>query len=1293
MSGQITRKDIITDEALRWGSEYAKVMEEAIGKNREFVDTIVALNAENVKLRRSENQTEFLKQKNEVKLLTEKTNASIREQLTLETSLEKIKQEKIRTEKLELDAINKKAAAQKRSNTLTIEERVQNEINNRALKQAAREKLGLVGAYEKLNRARTESKKRLLDLLAAEERNIVAIRKAQHEYDILDRRVRQADRAVGDFTKNVGNYPFSNAASGLRNLIGAFGLTTGIALFAGIMKGAYETIKEFEQGVADLRAITGATGKDLDFLKNSALDLGKTVKGGAIAVVEAYKLIASAKPELLENVKALNSVTESAIQLSQAAGMELPEAATALTDALNQFNAPAEQAGEFVDALANGAKYGAAEIPQTTEALLKFGAVARTSNISIQESVALIELLAENGIKGAEAGTKLRNVLLKISAPDALPKEARREFERLGISLNFLKDNTIPIQEKLTALKPLLKDNSSIVKIFGDENATAAINVLSHTDRLAELIPKMGEFGTAAEQAEIRMDTLNGKTDRLSSTYDSLIISFGKGKGPLSSFFGLFIDLATFTLGKLENINSSMDDLLGKQKNSGTKGGTNLFNEIFADEFKPLSDKQKKEIQDKVAELNKIIQSENQKGAAEARGQREDLLLQLFASDPKKTAETIKQVAKSDYAAYAKEYNELAAKTKALAEKTGLKGEDYNFFIGRGVDPSRKLELTKLLAQEQAIVDAANAKLSNLSKPKTVTETGGNGSTESDEDIKKRLAAQKKAIEEYIKLLQKRNKDEFDLNQFRLEREIYYNQLIVDDETKSNEDRVNAFLQIEQLKKASLDNVLANELRVNVLASDSLKTKTKEEINAILTKTNLEAKSIIINGELKKNATTEEIVAYEKYILELKKIDDKRNEERQKLIDSQVKISQEAINEQLKIEETSLNKKLEKENEVYAAQLELALNNQEEIEQATKQHENRVFEIKKEFSKKALDLQIKELERLLAVNDAKDVSEQVSTKQRTDLVLKLSKFRSERNAIDVTDNDESNSKKLEAEKAFNEKVKELSFQLKDEIVNFANAIFSAKIANIDAEIQANDDYYNRQIELAGNDSRQRELLEKERERKRLELEKKKRKSEYDAAVFNKIISLATIATQTAMASIAALAPPPIGLGPVLGGSLLPFIIGVGAVQAATVLATPLPKYKDGRKGGPAEFAWTGDGGRREVVSNPDGSNPRLTPNVPTLTYLKEGEVVHKSEQDYQKSVRASLLNEYDKSANEVKQYQIEINNNNGFDNEILQELKRNTKAISKSKSTIILQNKIDFGHEIWKMGNTNWNRK
>jgi hypothetical protein len=66
-----------------------------------------------------------------------------------------------------------------------------------------------------------------------------------------------------------------------------------------------------------------------------------------------------------------------------------------------------------IDALAAGAKYGAAAIPEVSEAMVKFGAAAKAANVSVIESTALIETLAEKGLKGAEAGTAIRNVLLK----------------------------------------------------------------------------------------------------------------------------------------------------------------------------------------------------------------------------------------------------------------------------------------------------------------------------------------------------------------------------------------------------------------------------------------------------------------------------------------------------------------------------------------------------------------------------------------------------------------------------------------------------------------------------------------------------------------------------------------------------------------------------------------------------------------------------------------------------------------------------------------------------------------
>ncbi len=341
--------------------------------------------------------------------------------------------------------------------------------------------------------------------------------------------LKKLDKTVGDNFRNVGAY--EKGVNGLKNMLGGLGLAIGVG---SVFSSSVRTVSEFGDAVADLSAITGATGKDLDYFKKQSIEMGVNVKGGASAVVEAYKLIAGAKPELLTNAEALNSVTEAAILLSKASGMELPEAATALTDAMNQFGADADQASKFVDVLASGAKFAAAEIPQITEALLKFGAVAKTSNVDVKESTGLIETLAEKGLKGADAGTALRNVMLKLSAPDALGKDAQDRLRAMGINFEALSDKSKPFSERLAVLKPLLKDNAALVKVFGTENAVAATTLLSSTDRIKELTSQMDSNGVALEQQEAKSKTLSEAYNRLKETFNGFILNMSEGAGAAS---------------------------------------------------------------------------------------------------------------------------------------------------------------------------------------------------------------------------------------------------------------------------------------------------------------------------------------------------------------------------------------------------------------------------------------------------------------------------------------------------------------------------------------------------------------------------------------------------------------------------------------------------------------------------------------------------------------------------------------------------------------------------------------
>lgn len=417
-------------------------------------------------------------------------------------------------------------------------------------------------AYQKLSKSTALLKKASKELAAtmyelelSGKKNTTEYRKLASQYDATtkkaieaDAKLKAIDKTVGDNQRNVGNY--TGAIDKLKQGLGALGIAFGGAM---VFQSGAKALIEFNQQLADLSAITGASGADLEFYGSQANKLGVSVEGGASAVVEAYKLIGSAKPELLENAKALDAVTQSAITLSQASGMALPDAALALTDAMNQFGAGAEDADKFVNVLANGAKFGAAEIPQITEALLKFGAVAKTTNTPIEESVALIEALAEKGLKGAEAGTALRNVMLKLSAPDALPKEAQKRLEEMGLSLKELADPTKTVTEKLAYLKPLLKDTGTLVKVFGTENAVSAMALIQTTKRVDELNKSMYTNDTATKAAADRTNTLGHALMEVKNEFMALFTSIGTGSGSMQNVINGFKFLAN-NLGTIFSI-------------------------------------------------------------------------------------------------------------------------------------------------------------------------------------------------------------------------------------------------------------------------------------------------------------------------------------------------------------------------------------------------------------------------------------------------------------------------------------------------------------------------------------------------------------------------------------------------------------------------------------------------------------------------------------------------------------------------------------------------------------------
>ncbi|HDY3908157.1 TPA: phage tail tape measure protein [Salmonella enterica] len=301
------------------------------------------------------------------------------------------------------------------------------------------------------------------------------------------------------------------------------GLAGRLAGFAGagLSLGAIiNTTRQYSQSLSDLQAITGATSAQMKLYDQAAQEMGRTTEYSASQAAEAIKLMASAKPELLSTSEGLSAATKSALTLAQAAGTTLPDATRTLALSLNQFGAGAEQADRYINVLAAGAKYGSSEIVDTAAAIKNGGVAAAQAGVGFEQLNAAIQVLAAREIKGGEAGTALRNVILN------LEKGADKS----------LKPSVVGLSRALANLAGKNLSTAQAVKLFGVENITAASILVDNRSKLDELTTALTGTQTAHEQAAIRVNNLNGDLMGLTSAFEGLILKVGQsGDGPLRS--------------------------------------------------------------------------------------------------------------------------------------------------------------------------------------------------------------------------------------------------------------------------------------------------------------------------------------------------------------------------------------------------------------------------------------------------------------------------------------------------------------------------------------------------------------------------------------------------------------------------------------------------------------------------------------------------------------------------------------------------------------------------------------
>lgn len=310
----------------------------------------------------------------------------------------------------------------------------------------------------------------------------------------------------------------------------------------------------FEQSMADLSAITGSVGEELEDLSKTARRVGVESGLGASESARAFAILAGQIDVPIEQLKVLQEQT---ILLAQAGALPLEEASNALAGTINQFGLEASEAARVVNVLAAGSRAGGSEVVDLAESFKVAGAAANSAGVSIEETAGALEVLAQNNTKGAEAGTAMRNMLIAMQT-------------RLGIDISktgFVGGLDI-IKKHLDSMGSETERATFLAKTFGRENIVAAQFLLKNSEAVRKMTEEVTGSNAAIEQANIRNATWAHRLEVMRARMDELKISINEATGGILPWMaGLgeqLVPLAQLTplLGAVKNAFSGINSVL-----------------------------------------------------------------------------------------------------------------------------------------------------------------------------------------------------------------------------------------------------------------------------------------------------------------------------------------------------------------------------------------------------------------------------------------------------------------------------------------------------------------------------------------------------------------------------------------------------------------------------------------------------------------------------------------------------------------------------------------------------------
>lgn len=361
-----------------------------------------------------------------------------------------------------------------------------------------------------------------------------------------------ADTASYEASMTRAGSTARSVASGMENTGRKSALITSGLTAAGLAAAAFgvasvKMAADFDEQMSTVQANSGATTAQLGQLREAALQAGASTVYTASESAGAINDLAKAGMSVSD---ILSGGLTASLNLAAAGQMDVGDAAEYMSQALTMFHLSGKDATSTADALAAGADKAVGDVSDFGEALNNCGVMANSFGMNLQETVGVLGLFAQNGIVGAEAGTQLNSMLMKLANPAS---DAKSTMEELGISTHDASGKFVgmanlagQLHDKLGSLTDQQRQQAEAT-IF-DSYAIKGAGIIMDAGKkgVEDWTKAVSDSGFAAQQASNKTNNLKGDLKLLESATQSAMTKIGEGaQGPLRKLTQGLTDLIT----------------------------------------------------------------------------------------------------------------------------------------------------------------------------------------------------------------------------------------------------------------------------------------------------------------------------------------------------------------------------------------------------------------------------------------------------------------------------------------------------------------------------------------------------------------------------------------------------------------------------------------------------------------------------------------------------------------------------------------------------------------------------